>query len=846
MNRFIPAFLTALIVSGCANLINKNSPMTLVENGVPAVPIIVAKDAPAANRRAAVELAAAIEKISGAKPDVLDGAPDPSPTKAIWIGSHPDLKRVFTGVDFSFKHPEEILIVCDGENAAILGRDRTVNGERVEFGTANAVNEFIRGQLGIRRLWPGELGEDVVERKTIRIDPFERRFHPPFRFRQVRYASFVANKREVDEWWRFQNCDTAAQHVGSLVLDTGYDDLGWRERFGEDHPEYFGLLVDGTRKRWRGKVEKLCVSNPEVADRWLEIAETELRDNPSQATICVAPSDSGGWCFCPNCLAMDHPDGPESVFYGKKHVMLTDRYVKFWNELARRLKKRFPNRDVKINTLAYTRYKTPPVDEDLEDNLIISHVGNFPLTSSCARHKAKREFNEWADKAMTMTYRPNLFYWGGGLWGLPEVALKETAEDFRFLAENKCVGLDIDSVHMNCATLGPQLYLIARLAYDPWLDADAVLKDYYHRGFGPAASDVEDYFNTLDHARGAVIDHPDMRLGGNFYRRGLLDVFQDVYDEEFFAKADRTLRQAAAKVADGPEKYRQRVAFLRDGFDFTKLMIDVIPVMAKVRKSGGNDRAAVKKATELAAAREDLLKTAEPFALDRPRIEHQIKHRIGPDYFGPPSKRFLEAIDTPAVILAPAKWRLAFSDDFENGELSENWKIVHGSWRVENGALVTKGGTLVSAKPLTGLQRIEFDAVAANETCSDLSSFIQAGEKDFLKTGYFAQFGGAGNTVNGLRRQGVTLEKRNKPKITPGKVHKIVTECDGNHVRLIVDGETIFDHVDDHPLLGEGHDRLGFYFWTPTSIDNVKVFTAEPKNTSKSAKDWRVGDVDAE
>ncbi|MCA1808462.1 MAG: hypothetical protein LC725_03225, partial [Lentisphaerae bacterium] len=98
--------------------------MVLVAEGVSLAPIVIFADAPPLTRRAADELAEYIEKTSGARPEVMEGLPDPVPEQAIWVGYQPKLKDLFPEIDFDFQHPEEILIACNGKNLVIAGRDR--------------------------------------------------------------------------------------------------------------------------------------------------------------------------------------------------------------------------------------------------------------------------------------------------------------------------------------------------------------------------------------------------------------------------------------------------------------------------------------------------------------------------------------------------------------------------------------------------------------------------------------------------------------------------------------------------------------------------------------------------
>ncbi len=75
-----------MAVIGLGMDIAAGAEMLLVNKGVSPVPIIVAADAPLATTRAVEKLAESIEKISGAKPEILVGTPDPMPDSAIWVG----------------------------------------------------------------------------------------------------------------------------------------------------------------------------------------------------------------------------------------------------------------------------------------------------------------------------------------------------------------------------------------------------------------------------------------------------------------------------------------------------------------------------------------------------------------------------------------------------------------------------------------------------------------------------------------------------------------------------------------------------------------------------------------
>ncbi len=188
--------------------------------------------------------------------------------------------------------------------------------------------------------------------------------------------------------------------------------------------------------------------------------------------------------------------------------------------------------------------------------------------------------------------------------------------------------------------------------------------------------------------------------------------------------------------------------------------------------------------------------------------------------------------------VAPAKstrqWTLVFSDDFERDELGENWKVIHGDWRIDAGKLVCGNGysEIVITKTFPGCQRIELEAMTRADRPCDFSPVIHSNGKGCRGSegGYLLQFGGSGNTLNRILCSNEPLEERSADRfIEPGKVHNVVAELDGDTVRLTVDGSTIVEGHDSAPLLGEGHEMAGLYMYRETMVDHLRIYTSEPQ-----------------
>jgi hypothetical protein len=592
---FVVALATVLILAEYRSA--AAAELVLVEQGISRVPIVVSPEAPPRTREAVTVLADIIETISGARPEVLEGAPNPLPASAIWIGTQTPLAELFPEVNLEFQHPEEILITANRDHLLIAGRDRwnpqqlTVPGKdgkpvpkQQEAGTANAVYTFLQEQLGVRWLWPGELGIDVVRSDTIKVKPFEFRYYPQIRGRGgVFHFSSQLNTRgygHSHEWTRLQRLQ-----LDSLDMSGGHGFADWWDRYQKTHPEIFALQPDGTRSGFPNpRTVKLCMSNPLVGELWLKDVQHQLSEDPTQTVFNASPNDgwSSGHCVCENCSAWDHPDGEPRLFHWKNHreqrPALSDRDVTFANKMGELLKERFPDKDYRVLMMSYGHSRPAPVKARPADNVIMSIVANFFGRTGLVDRGSTRgdtyrqQFEAWAEIVPAMLWRPNTGSPAGWQQGLPDLHIAQTAKDLQDVAAANCQGIYIDSVWEHWATQGPQYYIMAQLAWNPEQNPDAILDDYYRRGFGPACDPVRAYFELWEQARAAhVAEHGE---AGVF-------TFPRLYTAERLQAAEAHLKRAAEAVAGDPGPYVKRVELIRAGLTHTQLVVENISLMRR-------------------------------------------------------------------------------------------------------------------------------------------------------------------------------------------------------------------------------------------------------------------------
>jgi hypothetical protein len=624
--------------------------LVLVAKDTAPAPIIIFKDAPPRTRDAAVALAEYIGKISGQKPAILDGAPQPLPERAIWVGVQPAVKTLFPRTDFDFQHPEEIVIAASEKHVVIAGRDRwdparldvgtregVIKGVQQEYGTINAVYTFLQDQLAVRWLWPGELGEDVPRNERITIQaPFEYRHHPQMRARgsMFNYCR-LGNKGygRSQEWTMRQRLQ-----LDSLAIEGGHGFGDWWDRYHEKHPEIFALQPDGTRSGFPSPHNaKLCMSNPKVWELWLEKVAGELAQDPHRTVFNASPNDgwASGHCVCEKCSAWDHPDGEPRVFnwfhLNKERPATSDRDVTFANKLGELLKQKYPGKDYRVMMLSYGHSRPAPVKARPADNVIMTIVANFFGRTGLVDRGSTRgdtyraQFEAWSKIVPAMFWRPNTGSPAGWQQGLPDIHVAQTIRDFKDVAAANCIGIYIDGVWEHWATVGPLYYIMAQLAWNPAADADAILADYYARAFGPAAPHVREYFEAIEKQR--------MAFTAKNGEAGVF-TFPQLYTADLLRDSQARLDRAAAAVP-ADSLHAKRVAFIRAGLSYTRLTVENITLMDRYWKK--KDDALAAQVKQNFAAIEKLV-ADHPYAINWGPVRPTTPRMAGLHPDSPPPK----------------------------------------------------------------------------------------------------------------------------------------------------------------------------------------------------------------
>jgi hypothetical protein len=606
----------------------------LVQDGKPAAVIVLpAKPFPIA-RYAAEELAYHVKKASGARLEIhREPLRKRPPGTVIYIGATEAARDV--GIKPETLTREAARLHSVGKDLYIVGNDGPgdpLSVENTHGGTLWGVYEILERELGVRWLWPGELGESVPAAKDIRLPAMDRTIRPPLEQRFIHPGlgprGFVEakpglgfstrnRKRYAEDQTRFLRRHRMGRNEDAFFahprFGSGHSFEAWWERYGAAHPEWFQLLPDGRRgpadPKRPGKVT-MCVSNPEfraeIVRRWQE----ERAKHPGeQVFIGIAENDDSARCTCEDCKAWDGPQPdvanlPPGLERSYEPMQASNRYARYAESVRGLAAKIDP--DVRVQYFVYLNYFwAPDPSIKLDRNVVIEFVpwfrwaGWFPRTDA-EQEWIKRQWVGWQKSGVTMYYRPNWFLDG---YSMPLVAMHQYADAFQFYAKHGMVGTEYDTLQGHWATQGPYLYLLFRLHQRPDTPVDDLLDEYY-RAFGPAADAVKDYWNYWEGY--AVKNSPRaaesiISRGGTFRRYANYALVADeLYPAACFPPAMEILDRALEKTAvRGGAIYKDRVEFLRDGLRYAERCSATAAVVNDPKTALTEKRAAIARLREL-------------------------------------------------------------------------------------------------------------------------------------------------------------------------------------------------------------------------------------------------------
>ncbi len=473
--------------------------------------IVVPEKPTPAETFAAEELQAYLGKRTGKAPEITSKLPEES-QPAFIIGSRPENRTYAEELERrGAKHYDCFAVAVKGDRIHLVGR----NGTGIMFSVWHLLEK-----TGIDWLLPGRHGVYLPTVSAVTWAEGEEYQIPFFEYRasavtsgrgeygrkQVGSPESMLNDQEHGRdasilWaWRMRLSNNPLQARDAFPnLGSGHSYASYLpvSRYGKEHPEWFNL-VNGRRMSKAADPWQICFTNLEAAATFAENCKPSIQKELDKGVpierirVNVSPNDYyAARCDCENCKTIQDADGSAS-----------SQVMHFANLVHAELLKTFPR--VLVYYYVYSNHGRVPehgkpsagVIPDLTSWHVVKSLGvnhAKPLFSS-GNKRYQEIFNYFAancDQVSVYTYYTHYAF------VTPYPVLTQMPDDFRHWADSGKMRQFYCESHLNWGTQNITLYLIGKLLWNPYLEADPLVREYCRKAYGPAAEDIYQYHMTL-------------------------------------------------------------------------------------------------------------------------------------------------------------------------------------------------------------------------------------------------------------------------------------------------------------------------------------------------------------
>jgi hypothetical protein len=451
--------------------------MTIADRGEARVRVVVAADASETERFAAQELALFLHIVTGAAFPVSEDTGSSGGRLLVGPGAAGAAATDLVGSGLA---AEEIVVRSAGNDLVLAG-----GGPR---GTLYAVYTFLEDVVGCR-WWTGTASR-MPWRPSLAVGDIAIRFKSPLEYREpFWYVAF-------DPVWAARNRANGIRAGGDALrggrqvyegfVHTFYS-LIPPEKYFADHPEWFSE-IEGRRT---AENAQLCLTNEDMRRELVKNLREKLRANPAATIASVSQNDCFGNCTCPLCRAVDEEEGGPA-----------GSLLRFVNAVADDLKGEFP--DLAVDTLAYQYTRKPPRLARPRPNVIVrlcSIECSFARPLDDPRNKAFfDDLDGWsriAGRLYIWDYTTDFAH-----YVQPHPNFGVLAPNVRLFVARNVRGVFEQGAYQSWGSEMAELraWVLAKLLWNPKLDADRLREEFLAGYYGPAAAPMEAYLAGLERA----------------------------------------------------------------------------------------------------------------------------------------------------------------------------------------------------------------------------------------------------------------------------------------------------------------------------------------------------------
>lgn len=340
-----------------------------------------------------------------------------------------------------------------------------------QHGVEWGVCEFLERYVGVRWLFAGPLAEHVPERKALAVPAVEVQSRPAYLTRAI---AFDNDRQELTVWSRFNRLRRRNKHDHNLGVLFPF------VRYKDSHPEFYPvqhgqrLQPSASLMGWQP-----CFTAPGLVEEAVRNITDYFRAHPEKRSYPLSVNDGGGHCECPACLARD---GNRTNYFGLRDR--SNSYYDFCNRVAEGVTKTFP--DKQFGLYAYCEVGEPPAGMEINEHLVpYLTQDRMKWLDKKIEGRGHEITRRWAERCKEIGW----YDYTSGRWYLvPRVYFHKMAEYLRSGHANKVRHYYAEAYTADDYREGPKEYLTMKLLWNPSLDVDATLKEWYECAVGPKAA----------------------------------------------------------------------------------------------------------------------------------------------------------------------------------------------------------------------------------------------------------------------------------------------------------------------------------------------------------------------
>jgi len=448
-----------------------------------------------------------------------------------------------------------------GADIIIAGNDELVPGKPDAWfvpshGTFFGAMEFLERFVGVRWLFPGDLGLDVPQTESIRVllaQPL--RGAPSFATRSLAYLGendpgASHRRKPAIEWMKRQRL-TNALHPFATGYGHSWDDY-LKPADMEAHPEWKSTNGEAVRN---GRVRFFCTTAPGLVNLFAKRVIESIDRNPKREMASISPTDGGGFCTCERCKLLLDTDPHGKPNHAR--AILT-----FYQQVGEIIARERPGQ--RLGGFVYYNYQYPPEHAPkLPDNVSLCwaplNYYGYGLLKPLYRAEFDGVMKRWSEITPRFYYH-NYSTWMRSYHGAPlPVSLDILKRELPAAFQNKAWGARMVGTSA-WGVNAPINYLLAKQMWNAQTNVSTTLDEWLQRAYGPGWRHMRALYDALD-AR--MLAHKEAQ--SPIYKGSQYEVNEDVMKSIYvplFSTMEQHYRAALSECATDVQ--RSRLAMFGD------------------------------------------------------------------------------------------------------------------------------------------------------------------------------------------------------------------------------------------------------------------------------------------